>query len=98
MKKYIIIALLGVLATSCQSIYEEAYEAEQLYKAKKENPELVRGSLKGYEAKFMNIYESMLPSQQREYKAYRERENKKVERELAQMKRAREEAIEMLNN
>ena len=27
MKKYIVIALLGLLATSCQDVYEKAYEA-----------------------------------------------------------------------
>ena len=97
MKKYIVIALLGLLATSCQDVYEKAYEAECLYKAKKAEPELVRGSLKGYKAEFMSIYESMTKEEQERYKSYRKRKNEMNKIELAQLKRVQAEAIEMLN-
>lgn len=96
--KNLILFILLCMATSCQNIYEKAYEVETLYKAKKESPELVRGSLKNYERKFMSIYESMTRQEQLRYKYYRERANKEKKRDFEAMKRTKQEAISMLNN
>lgn len=99
MKKYIIIAFaLSSMLASCQDIYESAYESEMNYKAKKENPHLISGSLEMYKTEFIQKYESMSWGEQQRYKVYRERENKRAEREYKAMKQARTEAIEMLNN
>lgn len=101
MKKIIIAIVLGftaLFATSCTDIYEEAYQAEMLYKAKKESPEMVRGSLDEYQAKFMAIYESMTREEQKLYKRRRAAWNRKATKDYEAMKRAQFEAIEMLNN
>lgn len=101
MKKFIIpivLVLSSMSMASCQDIYESAYESEMYYKAKKENPAALSGSLESYEAEFVRKYEAMSWSEQQRYKAYRERENKRAEREYEAMKQAQAEAIEMLNN
>lgn len=101
MKKFIIpivLVLTSMSMASCQDIYESAYESEMYYKAKKENPAALSGSLESYEAEFMQKYEAMDEIERRRYKAYRERENKRAEREYKAMKQAQAEAIEMLNN
>lgn len=101
MKKIIIIIVLGITAlsvTSCTTIYEKAYQAEMLYKAKKESPESVRGSLEDHQARFLKMYKSMDRREQRIYKTYRERWNKEAKDDWEAMKCAEFEAIEMLNN
>ena len=95
---FVVLVLIAISVSSCGNIYEDAYEAEQLYKAKKAEPKLVRGTLEGYEAKFLSIYESMTRNEQIRYKAYRERENKRMARELEEIKRVKTEAVKMLNN
>lgn len=101
MKKIIITIVLGftaLFATSCQNIYEKTYEAEMLYKAKKEAPESVRGSLEGHKARFLNMYKALDNQERRVYKDYRSQWNKEAKAEAEAMKRAEFEAIEMLNN
>ena len=101
MKKIIIAIVLGftaLFATSCTDIYEEAYQAEMLYKAKKESPEMVRGSLDEYQAKFVSLYESMSAKEQELYKRRRAAWNRKAKSDYEAMQRAQSEAIEMLNN
>ncbi len=99
MKKCIFIALvLSTMLASCTDIYESAYQSEMYYKAKKVNPDALSGSLEKYEAEFMQKYESMDGRERARYKLYRERMNKETEREYKAMKRAKAEAIEMLNN
>lgn len=101
MKKVIITIVLGftaLLATSCTDIYEEAYQAEMLYKAKKDSPEKVRGSLDEYQAQFMAIYESMTRKEQELYKRRRAVWNREAKADYEATKRAQFEAIEMLNN
>lgn len=101
MKKYIIpivLVLASMSMASCQNIYESAYESEMYYKAKKENPAALSGSLESYKTEFVRKYEAMSWSEQQRYKVYRERENKRAEREYKAMKQAQAEAIEMLNN
>ena len=101
MKKYIIpivLVLAAMSMASCTDIYESAYQSEMNYKSKKENPELISGSLEMYQSEFMKKYEAMDGKQRIRYKFYRERENKRAEREYKAMKRAQAEAIEMLNN
>lgn len=101
MKKVIITIVLGftaLLATSCTDIYEEAYQAEMLYKAKKETPEQVRGSLEEYQDRFMEIYESMTRNEQKLYKRRRAVWNREAKADYEAMKRAQFEALEMLNN
>lgn len=101
MKKYIIpivLVLAAMSMASCTDIYESAYQSEMNYKAKKENPKLISGSLESYKSEFVRKYEAMSWAEQQRYKVYRERENKRAEREYKAMKRAQAEAIEMLNN
>lgn len=99
MKKYILIAVvLSSMLASCTDIYESAYQSEMNYKAKKENPAMVSGSLEMYEQEFMQKYEAMDGGERARYKVYRERMNKRAEREYKAMKRAQAEAVEMLNN
>ena len=101
MKKVIITIVLGftaLFATSCNDIYEKAYQAEMLYKAKKESPEMVRGSLDEYQAQFMAIYESMTRKEQELYKRRRAVWNREAKADYEATKRAQFEAIEMLNN
>lgn len=101
MKKYIIpivLVLASMSMASCQNIYESAYESEMSYKSKKENPDLISGSLEMYKSEFMQKYESMDAFERRQYKAYRAQKNREAEREYKAMKQAQAEAIEMLNN
>ena len=101
MKKVIITIVLGftaLFATSCTDIYEKAYQAEMLYKAKKDSPEMVRGSLDEYQAQFMAIYESMTRKEQELYKRRRAVWNREAKADYEATKRAQFEAIEMLNN
>ena len=101
MKKIIITIVLGftaLFATSCQNIYEKTYQAEMLYKAKKEAPESVRGSLEEHQARFLKMYKAMDRREQRIYRTYRARWNKEAKDDWEAMKRAEFEAIEMLNN
>ena len=94
----IVLSLIALMATSCTNIYEEAYQAEMLYKAKKETPEQVRGSLEEHQARFLNMYKAMDRREQRTYRIYRARWNKEAKDDWEAMKRAEFEAIEMLNN
>ena len=101
MKKCVVLIVLVIITmglSSCTTIYEKAYEIECLYKAKKEQPDLVSGSLEKYERKFLEIYESMDAGERARYKTYRERENKRIAREIKAIKKAESEAIELLNN
>lgn len=96
--KNLIVVFFCLFLSSCGNIYEDAYEAEVLYKAKKADPEAIHVSLTELESEFMTIYEKMTPSERNRYKAYRERENRKTRHEWETMMLVQSEALDLLNN